>query len=568
MGAKKSFLNNVLSFERNKKTSESLRELVEKLSAINDTQAVIEFAMDGTILDANENFLKAMGYMLSEVKGHKHAMFVDASYRDSEEYRQFWDKLQAGETLNAEYKRLGKDGKEVWIRASYNPIYDTKGRPYKVVKYAIDVTADKLRNADYQGQIDAIGKSQAVIEFNMDGTIRNANQNFLSTLGYTLDEIKGKHHSMFVPEQERNSMAYKEFWDRLRAGEFFVNEFKRIGKGGKEIWIHASYNPILDMNGTPFKVVKYATDVTEEKLRNADYQGQIDAIGRSQAVIEFNMDGTIRNANQNFLSTLGYTLDEIKGHHHSMFVDEKEKNTPEYRQFWSRLQSGEFFVDEFKRIGKGGKEIWIQASYNPIFDMSGKPFKVVKYASDITGKVHAKKEAADMMGTSAVATEQLNASIHEISKNMSQAKTKTENMSDVSGQADESSLKLTNASANMSGVLALINDIADQINLLALNATIEAARAGEAGKGFAVVASEVKNLAMQTKEATEKIEREINEMQIISTAVVDNLNTIKDSVQEVLDYVVSTSASVEEQSMVAQELSSSVQNISSFINNL
>jgi methyl-accepting chemotaxis protein len=241
-------------------------------------------------------------------------------------------------------------------------------------------------NDDRSGQIAAINKAQAVIEFNMDGTVITANENFLKALGYTLDEIKGKHHSLFVDEAYKQSSAYKEFWAKLNRGEHDSAEYKRIGKGGKEVWIQASYNPILDLNGKPFKVVKYATDVTRQKLLNAVYQGQIAAISKAQAVIEFNMDGTVITANDNFLRALGYTLDEIKGKHHSLFVDENYRQSADYAEFWSKLRRGEYQAAEYKRIGKGGREVWIQASYNPILDLNGKPFKVVKYATDITAQ--------------------------------------------------------------------------------------------------------------------------------------------------------------------------------------
>ena len=222
--------------------------------------------MDGIILDANDHFLGAMGYALDEVKGRHHSMFVDDAYRQSAEYREFWARLNRGEYQAAEYKRLGKGGREVWIQASYNPILDLNGRPFKVVKFATDVTAQKLANADYQGQIAAVRKSQAVIEFQMDGTILEANENFLHAMGYTLEEVKGRHHGMFVDEAYRHGAEYKEFWARLNRGEYQAAEYKRLGKGGREVWIQASYNPILDLNGRPFKVVKYAADVTGEKL--------------------------------------------------------------------------------------------------------------------------------------------------------------------------------------------------------------------------------------------------------------------------------------------------------------
>ena len=239
-------------------------------------------------------------------------------------------------------------------------------------------------NFDFAGHLAAISKSQAVIEFKMDGTILTANDNFLDALGYTLDEVKGRHHSMFVDEAYRQSSDYREFWTKLNRGEFQAAEYKRIGKGGKEVWIQASYNPIMDMNNKPAKVVKYATVVTNQKLVTADYQGQLAAISKSQAVIEFKMDGTILTANDNFLTTLGYSLDEIKGKHHSIFVDEGYRQSADYKEFWAKLNRGEYQAAEYKRIGKGGKEVWIQASYNPIMDMNNKPFKVVKFATDIT----------------------------------------------------------------------------------------------------------------------------------------------------------------------------------------
>jgi len=243
--------------------------------------------------------------------------------------------------------------------------------------------------ADMKGQLSAINKAQAVIEFSLDGKILNANENFLNTLGYSLAEIQGQHHGMFVEPEHRASVEYRHFWDKLGRGEFDAGQYKRMGKGGKEVWIQASYNPIMDMNGKPFKVVKYATDITAAKLQAADFSGQLSAINKAQAVIEFSLDGKILNANDNFLNTLGYSLAEIKGQHHGMFVDPDHRASIEYRMFWEKLGRGEFDAGQYKRIGKGGKEVWIQASYNPIMDMNGKPFKVVKYATDTTAQVNA-----------------------------------------------------------------------------------------------------------------------------------------------------------------------------------
>jgi methyl-accepting chemotaxis protein len=343
-------------------------------------------------------------------------MFAAPGVKDSPEYRAFWQKLNRGEFDAGEYKRIGKGGKEVWIQASYNPIFDETGRPIKVVKFATDITEQKLRNANYEGQIAAIGKSQAIIEFNMDGTIIGANDNFLTTMGYTLTEIRGQHHSMFAPPGVKDSPEYRAFWQKLNRGEFDAAEYKRIGKGGKEIWIQASYNPIMDLNGRPCKVVKYATDVTSQKLQNANYAGQIAAISKSQAVIEFNMDGSIITANDNFLKTMGYSLSEIAGKHHSMFAAPGVKESKEYKLFWSQLNAGQYDSGEYKRIGKGGKEVWIQASYNPIMDLNGKPFKVVKYATDISDQKKLQMTIAAVLGETSDVMNSLAAG--ELSKSM------------------------------------------------------------------------------------------------------------------------------------------------------
>ena len=255
-----------------------------------------------------------------------------------------------------------------------------------------DITEKLLKAANAQGQVDAIGKSQAVIEFDLDGNVLTANENFLKTFGYRLEDIQGKHHSMFVDPAQVRSDEYRQFWARLRDGKFDAGEYKRVARGGKEVWIQASYNPICDLDGKAFKVVKYATDITEQKLKAADFAGQLAAISKSQAVIEFNLDGTILSANDNFLTTLGYRLDEVQGKHHSMFVEPSVVRSDEYRQFWNDLAHGRFNAGEYLRLGKNGREVWIQASYNPILDLNGKPFKVVKYATDITAQKQAQRE--------------------------------------------------------------------------------------------------------------------------------------------------------------------------------
>jgi methyl-accepting chemotaxis protein len=248
------------------------------------------------------------------------------------------------------------------------------------------------KDADYRGQISAIDRGQAVIEFDLNGTVREVNENFARVMGYVRAEVVGKHHSMFVDPTQAASADYRSFWDRLNRGMSEVGTFKRVAKGGREVWLSASYNPITDVSGKPFKVVKYASDVTEQMVRNADNQGQLGAISRTQAVVEFDMDGTVRKINENFARTMGYTSAEVVGKHHSMFADAATVGSPEYRAFWAKLNNGEADVGTYHRIAKGGRDVWLQASYNPIPDANGRAFKVVKYATEVTSAMQAQRE--------------------------------------------------------------------------------------------------------------------------------------------------------------------------------
>jgi methyl-accepting chemotaxis protein len=543
------------------RSSSKTGEALALAQSIYKSQAVIEFNLDGTIITANQPLLDALGYRLAEITGRHYGNFVSASVRDSAEFRNLWADLRQGRTRTGVFRCTGKGGKDIWFRASFTPLSDASGRPAKVVKFGSDVTAQRIQSMEDAGRLAAIARSQAVMDLNLDGTIIGANEILLQGMGYSLPEIVGKHHSIFVAPAERDSAAYRDFWAALNRGDFRSGEFKRIGKGGNEVWVIASYNPILDDNGRPFRVVVFASDITRQKLRTADLAGQIEAIGKSQAVIEFDLDGIILHANENFLRTLGYTLSEIKGRPHSLFLPAAERDSPAYREFWASLKRGEFQSGEYKRIGKAGKEVWIQASYNPIRDLNGRPCKVVKYATDTTAQVIARmkgEKVSGMMEQVASGAEQLSSSVREISEAMTKSRQTAATAVERVEVADQQAQRLSTAAGSMSSIVELIGDITGQINLLALNATIESARAGDAGRGFAVVAAEVKNLANQAKQATDKIGSEIGNLNGISADVVGALNAIKTAIQGVSEYVSSTAVAVEEQSTVTNDMSSSM----------
>ncbi|MBJ7414150.1 MAG: PAS domain-containing methyl-accepting chemotaxis protein [Niveispirillum sp.] len=453
-------------------------------------------------------------------------------------------------------------------------------------------------NHDAEAVLAAISKAQTIVEFMPDGTIMGANDNFLTAMGYSLAEIKGRHHSMFVDEATRNSADYARFWKDLAEGRAAqVEMIRRLAKGGREVWIHGSYNPVLDRKGRVVKVVKVASDATAEHQNSLDQEGQLAALDRAQAVIEFDMDGTVLTANANFLKVMGYRLDQIKGRKHSMFVDPQEASSPGYASFWQGLRTGRFSQAEFKRIGAGGRVVYIQATYNPILDGNGKPIKVVKFASDVTAAVEARHQTeetlaavqkylgdivaavqasnaqaedasaasqrtSDNVQAIASGSEQLDASIREIAQSMTRSKEATEQAYSEAQVVDEATEKLVRGTQAMDGIVKLIGDIAGRINMLALNATIESARAGEAGRGFAVVASEVKSLARQAAEATQLISKEIVNLQDVSGDVAEKLHAIRGAIDAVRGYVIGTCSAVEEQSAVARLMNANMRGAS------
>jgi methyl-accepting chemotaxis protein len=448
----------------------------------------------------------------------------------------------------------------------------------------------KTDHTDTKAIIDALNASQAVIEFTPTGEILTANTHFLTATGYSLTELTGQHHSLFCDPEYVQTPAYRQFWHDLAQGHFAANSFKRFGKGGRVIWLQATYTPIRNEAGKVVKVIKFATDITAAKLHELDVSGKIEAIDRAQAVIEFTPTGTILTANPNFLTALGYELDEITGRHHEMFCDRDYAQSAAYRQFWEQLGRGEYQAAEYLRIGKGGREVYIQATYNPILDDTGKVVKVVKFATDTTEAVKrrmrgielnhelgavintiseahqkagiaasASTETGAMIHSVAAASEEMSQSVRDISNSMGHARVSVEGVFKHTEIANSSAESLNKSATSMTNIVTLIQDIAGQINLLALNATIESARAGEAGRGFAVVASEVKSLANQAARSTQTIAAEIANMQAVTGEVVGALGLISGSMNEVLGNVTSVAGTLEQQSAATSEISNNMQ---------
>ena len=572
------------------------------LQKIKKDLPVIEYDTNKSVIYISKKAKNIIGQNSDSIEEYYDLFDLNSEDKDSENgYKialdTIWTHLFTNNTVRLnEYLLI--DSKKVFVNSTYIPITNSRNRVTSVLHILENQTELQQELLAYRAKLEAIHKSSAVIEFNVDGIITDVNDGFLSVVKYKKDEIIGKHHKIFVDNSYASTREYSHFWDILKSGNFHSGEYRRFDRDGNSVWIRASYNPIADEDGRITKIIKYAQDVTQEKSKSLEYKGKIEAINRSQAEIEFLPDGTVLNANENFLNVMDYSVSDIKDKHHSMFLSDEDKKSVEYKSFWKELQAGHFKTGEFKRIGNNGKEVWIQATYNPIVDDTGAVLKVVKYALDITDRVierSAKNELNAMLdrvlkdiiksinvskektvNTSshleetgnniqsvAVGAEQIASSIKEITSQTSESSKVTELAVNESQDTLTIVNKLLDSANKIGEVVNLINDIANQTNLLALNATIEAARAGEQGKGFAVVAAEVKNLANQTSNATKEISLQISQVQEDSAKTVDAIQNISQTISKINQISSVIAAAAEEQSVVTQEMSEKMQNTSS-----
>ncbi|MET0254175.1 MAG: methyl-accepting chemotaxis protein [Luteibacter sp.] len=421
------------------------------------------------------------------------------------------------------------------------------------------------RNRRTQERLDALDKVQAIIEFSPEGYVRHANALFLQTMGYGLEEIRGAHHRLFVAPEDTASAAYEAFWAGLRAGRGDTGLYRRRRKDGGDVWLQSSYNPMFDRGGEVVGVIKYATDVTAQRIASADMDGRLQAIDRAQATIEFALDGTILEANDNFLNAMGYARDEVIGRHHRMFVDPAEASSPGYATFWARLREGRHDAALYRRLGRDGRVVWIQATYNPILDFNGVPMKVIKYATDIT----AQTLAAQTLQREVVA---LSGAVVDNAKKADKAEQLADGARDAAERGGEVMRDVVRTmggiqegTRSIEDILELIDALSFQTNLLSLNAAIEAARAGESGKAFAVVADEVRQLAVRSAEASKQIHQligdareRVNEGAGLVASAGDTMDEIVAAIVDVTQVTGVISESAERQSSGIQRVNAAV----------
>lgn len=628
-------------------------EASNKLYALDLAQALAEFGIDGKILSANANFVKTFGYSKEELLRSDIASLLNSKVRNKEDHSNLWNALQSGKHQTGDYMCVGKDGNTIWLQGTFNPMVDGS-KVSKIFFSGVDATErSKLLEEveELRVRVDIMNMTSIVSEANLRGDIIACNDKYCEVSQYSREEAIGQPHNLTrhpdVPKE-----VFKELWSTIGKGKTFRGVIKNRKKDGTPYYVDAVIAPIMGSDGKPRKYLGVRYDITEAEIERQNARGLVNAINSAYAFIEFDTNGNIINANDNFLNILGYRSDEIVGRHHRMFCEASIANSSEYSQFWSNLRDGKAQQGVFKRVGKNGSAFYIQAIYAPVRDEVGRVFKIVKISMDVTAAENANIElrnkvdnilavvsaaakgdltqnitvsGADPVGqlgtslsgffknlSNSIATigenatalagaseelsavsaqmsanstetatqaqlvsaateevnvnvatvttgvEELNSAIREIAKNASDAARVSQQAVTIASDTNRTISKLGDSSNEIGKVVKVITSIAEQTNLLALNATIEAARAGEAGKGFAVVANEVKELAKETARATEDISHKIETIQSDTNGAISAIQEICEVINRINDISNTIASAVEEQTATANEMGRNV----------
>lgn len=569
---------------------ESLEDVVE---AINRAQAVIELDLDGRILKANDNLLQVTGYTQEEIRNKHHSIFCSEEHASSFEYKQMWEKLRRGEFVTGEFQRKGKNGRVIYVIATYNPIIGKDGKPYKIFAFSTDITETKV---ELQTRIDIMNLTSIVSEGDLKGDILSVNDKYCEVSQYSREELIGQGHNI-TRHEDVDKSVFKEMWSTIGRGKIFRGVIKNKAKDGTPYYVDACIAPIMGKNGKPQKYIGVRYDITELSLERESMKGILRAIDSSFIYQEFDPAEGLLKANKNFEETLGYDYSDLKEMKDKSFYSKDVLQSGLYDQIWSDLRAGKSYSGLIEKIKKDGSSVWLQAVYAPVMDEMGRVQKIMMIATDVTMQKNmmvsieetasalasasaqltatasqmlstaektsseskiASDSAEDVaLGVQAVAAniEEMIASIKEISRSTSESSLMAKMTLEKAQESNATILKLGTSSQEIGDVIKVISSIAQQTNLLALNATIEAARAGEAGRGFAVVANEVKELAKQTAKATDDITYKISAIQNDTKGAVEAISGISQAVEKLNGISGIIAAAVEEQTATTNEIS-------------
>lgn len=594
-----------------KAADEALADYQSQVEALNRSYCILELNLDGMIITANSNFLELTGYTLKEIKDKHYHVFLDPAHVDSAGYQAIWKSIQHGNSATEDCKWLNKKEDEIWLQACYNVIQDKTGKPTRIMLTARDITGDTVKRLtqenEYKVLTDILNITSIVSYADLSGHITDINEKFVQVSKYGREELIGSPHNI-TRHPDMPKATFKQVWSTIGHGKIFRGMIKNRAKDGTPYYVDAVIAPILGCNGKPKKYIGVRYDITEQETERQNMKGILTAINASYAYIEFDPDGYVLAANQNFLQLIEYQKEEIIGKHHRIFVESGYAKTHAYSQFWADLKSGQNQSDAFKRIAKSGGEIWSQGVYAPVKDEIGRVIKVVMIATDITQQVSTNidyknrvkgysefiskvangdlRRRVDAEGSNelsviggslnamvesltgitrqigeandtllvalgqiqstvntqaagasqqAAAVGEITVTLEEVRSTSAQNLVKTKQLGEVAERVRREGaqgqqileqavagmevirerveniahtiLALSEQTQQIGEITNVVSNIAQQSKMLALNASIEAAKAGEAGKGFAVVAAEVKELAIQSQQSTAQVQK-------------------------------------------------------------